>query len=41
MEIVFHSYANKAHFGCAPSLILKERVFGIAFKLGSGLLGVA
>ena len=31
MEISFHSHANKTHFhkkGCAPSLILKERVFG-------------
>ena len=31
MEIVFHSHANKTHFhkkGCAPSLILKVRVFG-------------
>ena len=31
MEIIFHSYANKTHFhkkGCAPSLILKVRVFG-------------
>ena len=30
-EIIFHSHANKTHFhrkGCAPSLILKERVFG-------------
>ena len=30
MEIIFHSHANKTHFhkkGCAPSLILKERVF--------------
>ena len=28
---VFHSHANKTHFhnkGCAPSLILKVRVFG-------------
>ena len=41
MEIIFHSYANETHFGCVPSLILKERVFGIVFKLGSGLLGVA
>ena len=31
MEIIFHSHANKTHFrkkGCAPSLILKARVFG-------------
>ena len=31
MEITFHSHANKTHFhkkGCAPSLILKVRVFG-------------
>ena len=31
MEIVFHSHANKTYFhkkGCAPSLILKVRVFG-------------
>ena len=31
MEIIFHSHANKTHFhkkGCAPTLILKERVFG-------------
>ena len=31
MEISFHSHANKTHFhkkGCAPSLILKVRVFG-------------
>ena len=31
MEIIFHSPANKTHFhkkGCAPSLILKVRVFG-------------
>ena len=31
MEIIFHSHANKTHFhkkGCAPSLILKMRVFG-------------
>ena len=31
MEITFHSHANKTHFhkkGCAPSLILKLRVFG-------------
>ena len=31
MEIIFHSHANKTHFhkkGCAPSLILKLRVFG-------------
>ena len=31
MEIIFHSHANKTHFhkkGCAPSLILKVRVFG-------------
>ena len=31
MEIIFHSQANKTHFhkkGCAPSLILKVRVFG-------------
>ena len=32
MEIIFHSHPNKTHFhkkGCAPSLILKARVFGI------------
>ena len=31
MKIIFHSHANKTHFhkkGCAPSLILKVRVFG-------------
>ena len=31
MEIIFHSNTNKTHFhkkGCAPSLILKVRVFG-------------
>ena len=31
MEIIFHSHAIKPHFhkkGCAPSLILKMRVFG-------------
>ena len=31
MEMIFHSHANKTHFhkkGCAPSLILKVRVFG-------------
>ena len=31
METIFHSHANKTHFhkkGCAPSLILKGRVFG-------------
>ena len=31
MEIIFPSHANKTHFykkGCAPSLILKVRVFG-------------
>ena len=31
MEIIFHSHANKTHFhkkDCAPSLILKVRVFG-------------
>ena len=31
MEIIFYSYANKTYFhkkGCAPSLILKVRVFG-------------
>ena len=31
MAIIFHSHANKTHFnkkGCAPSLILKVRVFG-------------
>ena len=31
MEIIFHSHAKKTHFhkkGCAPSLILKLRVFG-------------
>ena len=31
MEIIFHSHANKTHFhkkGCAPSLILKVRIFG-------------
>ena len=31
VEIIFHSHANKTHFhkkGCAPSLILKVRVFG-------------
>ena len=31
MEIIFHSHANKTHVhkkGCAPSLILKVRVFG-------------
>ena len=31
MEIIFYSHANKTHLhkkGCAPSLILKVRVFG-------------
>ena len=31
MEIIFHSLANETHFhkkSCAPSLILKVRVFG-------------
>ena len=31
MAIIFQSHANKTHFhskGCAPSLILKVRVFG-------------
>ena len=31
MEIILYSHANKTHFqkkGCAPSLILKVRVFG-------------
>ena len=31
MEFIFQSYATKTHFhkkGCAPSLILKVRVFG-------------
>ena len=31
MEIIFHSHANKTHFhkkDCAPSVILKVRVFG-------------
>ena len=31
MEIIFYCHANKTHFhkkGCAPSLILKVRVFG-------------
>ena len=31
MEIIFHSHANEPYFhkkGCAPSLILKVRVFG-------------
>ena len=31
MEIIFLSHANKTHFhkkSCAPSLILKVRVFG-------------
>ena len=31
VKIIFHSHANKTHFhkkGCAPSLILKVRVFG-------------
>ena len=31
LEIIFHSHVNKTHFhkkGCAPSLILKVRVFG-------------
>ena len=31
MEIIFHSHANETRFhekGCAPSLILKVRVFG-------------
>ena len=30
MEVIFHSHAKKTHFhkkGCAPSLILKVRVF--------------
>ena len=31
LEMIFHTHANKTHFhkkGCAPSLILKVRVFG-------------
>ena len=31
MDIIFHFQANKTHFqkkGCAPSLILKVRIFG-------------
>ena len=31
MEIIFHSHTNETHFhnkSCAPSLILKVRVFG-------------
>ena len=31
MQIIFHSHVNKTHFhkkGCAPSLILKVKVFG-------------
>ena len=31
MEIIFQSHTNKTHFhnnGCAPSLVLKVRVFG-------------
>ena len=31
METIFHSHPNKTHFhkkGCAPSLLLKVRVFG-------------
>ena len=31
IQMSFHSHANKTHFpkkGCAPSLILKVRVFG-------------
>ena len=46
MEIIFHSHANKTHFhkkGCAPSFILKVRVFGtrkwpieLASQLGAG-----
>ena len=31
MEVIIHSHTNKTHFhkkGCAPSLILKVRVFG-------------
>ena len=38
MEIIFHSHANKTHShqkGCAPSLILKARVFGT--RTGGGL----
>ena len=30
-KIIFHSHANKTHFhkkGCAPSIIVKVRVFG-------------
>ena len=30
-KMIFHSHTNKTHFhkkGCAPSLILKVRVFG-------------
>ena len=36
MEIIFHSHANKTHFhkkGCAPSLILKVRVFELGNRL--------
>ena len=46
MEIIFHSHASKTHFhekGCAPSFILKVRVFGtrkwpieLASQLGAG-----
>ena len=35
MEIIFHSHANKTHFhkkSCAPSLILKVRVFEIRLR---------
>ena len=42
MEIIFDSHANKTHFhkkGCAPSLILKVRLYGTRnlpiVKLGS------
>ena len=46
MEIIFHSRASETHFhkkGCAPSFILKVRVFGtrkwpieLASQLGAG-----
>ena len=43
MEIIFHSHANKTYFhkkGCAPSLILKVRVFGARkWPIGSVSLG--
>ena len=41
MEIIFHSHSNNTHFqekGCAPSLILKVRVFSeVAYYIQTSL----